>query len=179
MPTNKYANPKNFLKTISQLESSGGKNMDYPEVESGIQSGTSAMGQYGLMPNTVKEMINKRRQAGTMTPELQELDGMNPHEMKAHIEANPDLEDQIAKSLALKVLHNQMGDEEKAAYSWTMGDNLSPDDISKEKMNDQSSAGGRYVDKFRRIRDQLAPSQPSNQDDDSENQDTGADDEQQ
>ncbi len=155
MPTNKYANPGNFLRTISRLESNDGENTNHPELQNGIQAGTSAIGRYGLMPNTIKEIINKSRQNGTMTPDLQDLDRMNPHEMKAHIEANPDLEDQLAQSLALKVLKNQMGDEDKAAYSWNQGDNLKPEDISDEKLNNPSTVGGQYVDKFRRIRDQI------------------------
>lgn len=177
MPTNKYANPRNFLKTISQLESSGGKDMDHPEVREGIQAGTSAIGQYGLMPNTVKEIINKRRQNGSMTSQLQDLDGMNPHEMKAYIEANPEVEDELAQSLAMKVLRNHMGDEDKAAFAWHQGDNLKPEDISSEKLNDTDTVGGRYVDKFRRIKDQLSQPIQDNQDEDSEEQqDDGADD---
>lgn len=164
MPTSKYANPGEFLQRIMQIESSGGKNTNHPEMESGIQAGTSGIGRYGLMPNTVKELINRRRQAGTMTPELQDLDQMAPRDMKAHIEANPDIEDDLAKSLATKVLQKQMGDEDKAAYSWTMGHNLNPDDISTEKMEDQSTKGGQYVNKFRRIKEQL--SQPVEGDDD-------------
>lgn len=175
MPTNKYANPKNFLKTISQLESSGGQDTDHPEIRSGLQAGTAAMGRYGLMPNTVKEIINKRRQEGTITQPIQDLDGMNPHEMKTAIEANPDLEDDLANSLAMKVLRNQMGDEDKAAYSWHQGDNLKSEDISTQKLNDSNSAGGQYVQKFRRIKDQLAQPVQDNQDDDSEPQDNHED----
>src|SRR5271165_3052501 len=128
MPTNKYANPKNFLKTISQLESSGGKNTQGEEIQHGIQAGTSAIGQYQMMPNTVKEIINRRRQDGTITQPLQDLDGMNTHEMKAYIEANPDVEEELAQSLATRVLQKQMGDEDRAAFAWHQGHNLSPEE---------------------------------------------------
>ena len=175
MPTNKYANPKNFLRTISQIESSGGKDTTHPEMESGIQAGTSAIGRYGLMPNTVKEIINNRRQNGAMTQPLQDLDGMNPHEMKEYIEANPDVEDELANTLAMKVLKNQMGDEDKAAYSWEQGDNLKPEDISTEKLNNTNSIGGKYVEKFRRIKQQMNQ-QPPEED---QTQDDGSDNEQQ
>jgi hypothetical protein len=168
MPTNKYANPRNFLKTISQLESSGGKDLEHPTMQEGIQAGTSAIGKYGLMPNTVKEIINNRRNNGAMTQQLQDLDGMNPKEMKEYIEANPDVEDELANTLALKVLRNQMGDEDKAAFAWHQGDNLKPEDISTQKLNDTNTVGGKYVEKFRRIKDQLTQPQPENQDDNEE-----------
>lgn len=176
MPTNKYATPGNFLKTISQLESSGGKNINGPVVQHGIQAGTSAIGQYQMMPNTVKEIINRRRQAGTITQEMQDLDGMNPHEMKEHIEANPELEQELAESLATKVLQNQMGDEDKAAFAWHQGHNLKPEEISTQKLNNMDSVGGQYVDRFRRIKDQMAQPQPDEADQDSDTQDDGADD---
>jgi hypothetical protein len=167
MPTNRFANTKDFLSKISQLESSGGKNTDHPEMESGIQAGTSAIGKYGLMPNTVKQLINHRRENGTITSDLHDLDQMSPRDMKAHIEANPELEEDLAGGLAKQVLQRQQGDEDKAAYSWTMGHNLGPNDISDDKMNDDSTKGGQYVDKFRRIKDQMdnEPAQSEDTDD--------------
>jgi hypothetical protein len=172
MPTNKYATPGPFLDAISQIESSGGKNMDHPMLQHGLQQGTSAMGKYALMPNTVKEIINRRRQAGTMTTDLSDLDQMSPQDMKTKIEGDPELEDELAKSLAVRVLQRQLGDEDKAAYSWTMGHNLSPHDIPDDKLNDMSSKGGQYVDKFRRIKDQMNQQPPVDQ----EQQDSGDDD---
>lgn len=173
MPTNKYANPKNFLKTISQLESSGGKNTQGQEIQNGIQAGTSGIGQYQMMPNTVKEIVNRRRQAGTMTQPLQDLDGMNPHEMKAYIEANPDVEEELAQSLATRVLQNQMGDEDRAAFAWHQGHNLKPENISTQKLNDADSVGGQYVDRFRRIKDQMDQTQPDQEPDQEEGDDDG------
>lgn len=156
MPSSKYGYPDDFLKVISQLESSGGKNLNHPVVTApNLQQGTSAIGRYGLMPNTVKEMVNRRRLSGTMTPELQDLDSMPPEALKAHIESNPGVEDQLAKDLATHVLRRQLGDEDKAAYSWHQGHNLPPQDITPQQLNDTSSVGGDYVNKFKRIKESL------------------------
>ena len=51
---------KSFLKNISQIESRGGEDMNHPEIKSGIHKGTKAIGRYGLMPNTVGEVLNRK-----------------------------------------------------------------------------------------------------------------------
>src|SRR5260221_13177133 len=85
----KVPNIKDFLQKIQQIESSGGKNLEHPTVEGGIQAGDQAIGRYGLMPNTIKELVNRRRLEGTSTPELQDLSQIDGQSMKQHIEANP------------------------------------------------------------------------------------------
>src|SRR5271165_5383186 len=176
MPTNKYANTKDFLEKIMQLESSGGQNTNHRQMQSGIQSGTSAIGRYGLMPNTIKELINSRRQNNTATEEMADVDRMSPKDMKAYVEANPDFEDELASGLAKKVLQRQMGDEDKAAYSWTMGHNLNPSEITPDKMDDDSTNGGQYVEKFRRIKNQMNKTQNQDQDENDKQDEQNSDD---
>lgn len=159
-------NNNKFLRTISQLESSGGTNTQHEAMQTGIQAGTTAIGKYGLMPNTVKELINRRQVRGTSTPELQELGQMPPDKMKTYIEANPQLEEELANELATKVITRQQGDPEKAAYSWKMGDNLKPDDISDDDLNNSQ-----YVQKFKRVNEMLQAPQENAQ----ENQDVPED----
>jgi hypothetical protein len=43
-----------FLSIIRFLESSDGKNIKHRMILSGIHKGTAAIGDYGLMPNTIK-----------------------------------------------------------------------------------------------------------------------------
>lgn len=157
MPQAKYGYPNDFLKKIEQIESSGGTNTQHPMLQHGIQAGTAAIGRYGLMPNTVREIVNRRRQDGTMTQDLQDLDQIPPERIKAHIEANPGLEDDLARTLATHVLRRQLGDEDKAAYSWHQGHNLDPSEITHGQLNDPSSVGGDYVNKFRRVKDMFKP----------------------
>lgn len=133
---------QSFLNNISQVESSGGTNFNHPTVTSGIQAGDAAIGRYGLMPNTVNEVLNRMRLHGNLTPELQQLQQLDPATLKETLEKNPQLEDQIAGSLAGRVLDRQP-DDETAAYSWHQGHNLKPDDIQqKDYQNDD------YVKKF-------------------------------
>jgi len=135
-----------FLKNIEQIESSGGENTNHPEIESGIHTGHSAIGRYGLMPNTIKEIINRERIAGKNQPIYDLLEELDPNELKDFIEQSPELETQLAKSLATRVLGKTGGDEEKAAYAWNMGHNLSPEQIQSR---DYKSSP--YVQKFQTL----------------------------
>lgn len=141
-------NIKDFLQKIEQLESSGGKNTEHPVITAdNLQQGTRAIGRYGLMPNTVQEIVNRRRLRGTVSPEMLDVSKMNPDDMKRYIESNPGLESQLAGDLANKVITNQVGDEDKAAYSWINGSNLKPDDIQDEDLNNSN-----YVQKYRSLK---------------------------
>lgn len=136
-----------FLNTIKQIESGGGKNFSHEELKSGIHKGHSAIGNYGLMPNTVDEIIsNMGESAG---PELLQIKKMSAAEKKSYLEANPETESKLAKQLAAKVLTNQKGDERKAGYSWFQGSNLSAKKVDEKKYNEHD-----YVKKFDKFRAQ-------------------------
>ena len=140
-------NIQKFLQKIEAIESSSGQNTNHPVVTApNLQQGTSAIGRYGLMPNTVKELVNRRRIRGTASPDMMDLSQAPPEVIKAKLEANPDLEDQFANDLANHVIRKQDGDEDKAAYSWLNGHNLTPDDITPDQLNSSD-----YVNKFRRL----------------------------
>ena len=148
-------NIQEFLNKIEQIESSGGKNTDHPVVtKDNLQKDTRAIGRYGLMPNTVKELVNRRRIRGTVSPEMKEVSQMDPDSMKDYIEANPDLEDTLAHDLANHVIQKQQGDPDKAAFSWQMGHNISPDEITPEVLDNSD-----YVNKFRRLGTMIVPPQ--------------------
>ena len=116
----------NFLNAISQIESSGGKNINHPISNAPLQAGQQAVGQYGLMPNTIQEMARRTRGPASITP------------------GSPE-EQQIANSLAGHVL-NKYQDPNMAAYAWHSGHNLTPDQIQqRDYMNDP------YVQKFQKI----------------------------
>lgn len=150
-------NIREFLEKIEQIESSGGQDTNHPIVtKDNLQQGTRAIGRYGLMPNTVKELVNRRRVRGTVSPDMIDVANLPPEEMKAKIEANPEMEDQFANDLANHVIQRQGGDEDKAAYSWQMGHNLTPDEITPDALENNN-----YVNKFRR----LAPMINKNSDD--------------
>lgn len=127
-PTQPSVNREDFLNAISQIESSGGKNINHPVSNVPIQAGQHAIGQYGLMPNTVDEMMKR---SGTRGP--------------ASIAPGSPGEDQIAHQLADRVL-NRFQDPNKAAYAWHSGHNLTPEQIEQRQyLNDP------YVQKFQKI----------------------------
>ena len=134
---------KNFLNTIGKIESSGGTDYDHNLIQKGIHKGHRAAGRYGLMPNTVTEVVNRARMNGTLTPELEALGKLDPETMKAVLECNTELEDQVAERLADHVLKIQLEDEEKAAYSWHQGHNLTPDRIEEKPYKESD-----YVKKY-------------------------------
>lgn len=121
-----------FLQAISQIESSGGKNTNHPVSNAPIQAGQKAIGQYGMMPNTVDEMMKR---SGTRGP--------------ASIMPGSPAEDQMAHQLADRVL-NRVQDPNMAAYAWHSGHNLTPEQIQqRDYLNDP------YVQKFQKIREKL------------------------
>ena len=143
----------NFLSIIGQIESSGGTNFDHAEIQDGMHEGHRAAGTYGLMPNTIDEILNRMRLQGEVNPNLQSLSEMSPEEKKLAVENNPDMENALARSLANRVLDNQNNDEEKAAYSWFQGHNMSPQDIDEQDYQNHDYV--KKYNKFKKIKDTL------------------------
>lgn len=130
-----------FLEAIAQIESAGGKYTTHKTMSSGIHKGQSAIGTYGLMPNTVNEIAST-----SDDEEIRALQELSPKEKKRMLESNPDLENKVARVLADRVITNQGGDLAKAAYSWNQGHNLTPDKIEKRNYEEHP-----YVEKFRKL----------------------------
>jgi hypothetical protein len=109
---------KKFLKKISMIESSGGKNLNHPEITDpeSIHYGTSAVGEYGLMPLTAKDLDRKYR--------LNELQGLDKFEAQARLEDDPDLARLLAETMASDLLSK--ANSEKAAYMWEKGQYSNP-----------------------------------------------------
>lgn len=152
-----FANPdkhpdevEDFLNTIAQIESSGGKNLAHPEMQSGIHAGDSAAGKYGLMPNTIKEIAKRAELQGSATDPMRSLASIeDPSVMKQQLEQNPEVEQAFARQLAERVLNRQQ-DPEKAAYSWNQGHNLTPEQIQERDYQNSD-----YVKKFQSLRNRL------------------------
>lgn len=134
-----------FLAKIKMIESSNGMDTNHKTMESGIHKGQSAYGSYGLMPNTIQEIVNRSRISGHMNPSYKEIYHKDPEAVKAALEQNPEIEEQLANDLALRLLQ-RMPDDERAAYGWNMGHNLPPERISDEDLNTHP-----YVQKFRAL----------------------------
>lgn len=139
-----------FLKVIEEIESSGGKNFNHPEMQEGIHAGHAAMGRFGLMPNTIKEIEARARAEGRASDNMRRVAGLNdPMQMKVEIEANPEIEREFARQLAERVL-KKFPDEQQAAYSWNQGHNLTPESVAKRKYQEHD-----YVKKFNKLKQLL------------------------
>jgi hypothetical protein len=130
----------NFLNAISQLESSGGQNLNHPVIQSGPQAGQQAIGSYGLLPNTIQELSNRAKLQNSLTPEMAAA-ARNP----AAVSQDPNLEKQFADQLANKVL-NKFHDPNMAAYAWNSGHNLTPEQIRERDFKNNP-----YVQKFSKV----------------------------
>ncbi len=135
---------KKFLEAISKIESSGGKNFAHERLNKGIHQGHRAIGSYGLMPNTVDEMIASQK-INLPIPRQQAIKRMNAAQKKAYLEQYPEAEYAIAEALAKKVGNQYGNDPNKMAYSWNQGHNLPPDDPRFESIENHD-----YINKFKK-----------------------------
>lgn len=134
-----------FLHKIAQIESSGGKNINHKTMQSGIQKGDAAIGRYGLMPNTIRELINREKIAGNDSPVLKYLEKMPSDQLTKFVNENADVERMLAETMAKLVL-NRFDTEQEAAYAWNMGHNISP-----EKIKERDVDSHYYVKRFNDI----------------------------
>lgn len=142
---------KKMLGVISQLESSGGTNTNHPVINSGLQSGQKAIGNYGLLPNTVREVLSSMRHRGAPIPaELQNTLPLTDKGLASKLTEKPELQTAVAGDLMARVLRKTGGDEDKAAYMWNTGHNLDPNAIVPAILDENP-----YVNKFRKLRAQL------------------------
>ena len=140
-------NIDNFLDTISMNESSGGIDTDHEQMKHGIHAGDSAIGKYGLMPNTIKEMAVRM---GSDHP-MAQYAKMDSKSISESIKKNPDHEQQIAKFMA-NHLHDRFGgDESKMAYAWNQGHNLTDKHFSTSHKNYLNHD---YVQKYQKHKSQ-------------------------
>lgn len=115
---------EDFLKKMKEIESSGGTDLDHPVIKDpkSIHVGTKAVGEYGLMPLTAKEM-----DARFGTDELKDMDKFQAQE---YLEQNPELAERLAKSMASRLVAKE-GEGEDSNYMWQHGHNKRP---PKEKV---------------------------------------------
>lgn len=119
-----------FRDATAQIESSGGKNFKHKKMgEDSIHAGDSAIGTYGIMPNTIKEFSNRYP---NWEP-YQQVKDLSSSEMKASIEADPELEQDMVEPMADFVLE-KYGSPRKANYAWEQGHNLDPEIVDNNFM---------------------------------------------
>jgi len=145
----------NFLNKIAWIESQGGQYTNHKQIPTGIQKGDSAIGTYGLMPNTIDEVVERMQRDGDITPDVAKTQDFDFEEdLKDYIESHPDVEKKIASKLASHVLSKQPT-EDAAAYSWLNGHNLAPSRITPDKLDNSD-----YVQKFRQLTNVMNANNP-------------------
>ena len=132
---------------IRQLESSGGKNVKHRTMASGLHAGQAAMGEYGLMPQTVQEFVTRRKRRGQFGPDEALMAQMNPEQLTEFLAGQDRVEQGLASDFADLVLKRAKGDEEKAAYMWNTGHNRPISQIDQDRL-DKSQ----YVQRFRKLK---------------------------
>lgn len=128
------ADTKSFLKLMGMLESSGGKNTNHRVMREGMHKGQAAIGDLGLMPNTIKEVAARKVQDGSATELDQMLADAEPEVVADIMSQNPDKYKEYSEQLAGKVLDKASGDPATAAAGWLYGHNKSGDEM-KESLN--------------------------------------------
>jgi hypothetical protein len=133
-----------FLWTVQHLESNDGKNTHHKLITNGASKGQTAIGRYGLLPKTAKEMVTRMMRNKKAPEYLHILPSLNDKEVPQFFKANPQAELEVARAAARHVLGRQKGDYARAGYAWLYGHNLFPKDINDEALQDP------YVQKFLR-----------------------------
>lgn len=117
-PHNHGYNSSRMLNAISQVESSGGKNMNHEAVQGSMHHGEKAIGQYGMMPVTIRETLK-------LNPDLSRAHGkaikLHGSQLEHYIQDNPGLENQIAQKHLQRLEHHFGNDPAKLGFAWLNG----------------------------------------------------------
>lgn len=114
--------PHKDLEPISYIESRNGKQMSHPTVTWGLNSGTRAIGLYGLMPITVHETAKKDPTVGNTYPQLKRWDPIKDHKMyEDFLAKHPTAQHHVANSLWGRLRRIFGKDKDRAVYAWNNG----------------------------------------------------------
>jgi len=141
---------KRFLKIISDIESSGGKNKNHEVIKKGVNKGQRAGGAYGIVPGTLGEFYNRARNRNYVLPqELSEARGLGNDEMTKALTENPVLDDQAAEIISDIMLKESQGDPDKAAYGWNSGF------TGMKEVSPETRSDSKYVKKFKTLKNKM------------------------
>ena len=144
---------KNFktLKQIfSQLETSGGKNINHKTITKGIHKDDTAIGEYGLMPKSIQTQARRNIRDGVATPldyAIADTDSKSVTEM---IKRNPEAEKYYAETMMKRSLNAAKGDPKDAYFKWVYGDEANLEEVKPRDTNNIEK-------RFSKVLDYLAP----------------------
>lgn len=139
-----------LLEAIKANESSGGQNLQHIPITRGVNAGDTALGQYGMTPNTMREMLNRNPQ--NPYSDIKNIDLSNLYKNETNgiipeaLKRSPvGIEGETARNLAEYALKKQQGDERQAIASWLMGHNTPANKMGE--VIGRSPAAQEYVEK--------------------------------
>lgn len=150
-----------FLSKIRQIESSKGQDLDHVPMDSGIHKGQAAIGEYGLMPNTIRELAARLRRKDPKLqldpsfegdPEIQQFEHPSDENATTDVDlssayaSSPELQLRTARYLDRLLETRAGGDPDKMAYGYNMGHNQDLANLAPETI--QASP---YVGKFQSL----------------------------
>jgi len=111
--------PARMLASISDVESSGGKDTKHEALpEGGIHRGEKAYGKYGLTPVVIRETIHMHKDLATKHKKALNLRGQD---MSNYMQDNPELEDTIAQKHLQRLEHHFGPKPDVLGYAWLQG----------------------------------------------------------
>lgn len=127
---------KSFKKLVSALESSDNPNVRHPAAVKGVSKGDTAIGQYGLMPNTIKEMANRAKLSKQDVPSDQMILETSNDQVGEMLQNNPELMNLYVDRLTKHVMEKSNNNPESAYFRWLYGHNLPDQRVEKLKKSD-------------------------------------------
>lgn len=118
-----------FLKVMRILESRNGQDTDHAEMQEGIHKGQAAIGDVGLMPNTIKEMAQRKQNPSELDNIVKNAD---PKMVEDILKENPHKYDEYSEDNAKRLLDKTKNDLPLAATGWLYGHNQSLDSIKNK-----------------------------------------------
>lgn len=147
---------QDFLNKMAFLESTNNPMVRHPDTSQG-----RAMGTYGIMPNTLKEMLDDKKITG-QEPKFQDISRTPQSDREQYIQSHPDIEKALADALAAHI-NRQQGDlDNSAAYGWQYGHNLTPDRM--ENRTDSEGTPWEQTDRVKRFQELQDPESKRGQD---------------
>lgn len=104
-----------MLPVISFLESSGGKDTSHDPVTWGVNAGTTAVGDKGLMPRTMADVVR------WFPHDFHDLQTADESQLADRASVDSKLYDRLARKYAEWLMTRFKGDVPSAVYSWRMG----------------------------------------------------------
>jgi hypothetical protein len=135
---NKNLAIERFMKNISMVESSGGKNTRHKKIKYGMHKGHRAIGKYGLMPFTVIEIIKRKKDKNLYKY-------LKTDYIYKYLEKNNKDYEKIARYLANFLYEKHKGNEKKMAYCWNYGHNIEKHFFVKNNLYKKTDYVKKYV----------------------------------